>query len=331
MIDKNNRLRGIGYMILNSFALSLIYILMKNLIIGLDSSQVVFFYKLCCLIIIIPWVFSDGLSILKTLQLKLHILRGLFSTTGSLFFMYSLPHVKVVNATALTYLEQVLWAIIAILFFNEKFSVSKCIAIFLSFFGSLAVIYPGLINISFPFISISKISILEYNKYYTFTLLAVVSWTANSISVKILGKTAKNKTQVFYALLFSSLFAFPVAFIDWGYVNCIFNFPIPNEFIPINGINFQNIHLLYFFIITICYGIHSIAFFKAMKKANMSDLAPYHYLKIIFVGILGYLVFQQKPDQNVIFGYLLIIGAGVYLIRYEHQLNKRKINLNDES
>ena len=324
MIDRNNRLRGIGYMILNSFALSMIYILMKNLTVGLDSSQVVFFYKLCCLIIIIPWVFSDGLSILKTFQLKLHILRGLFSTTGSLFFMYSLPHVKLVNATALTYLEQVLWAIIAIVFFNEKFSISKSIAIFLSFFGALTVIYPGLINLSFPFITLSKISISEYNKYYTFTLLAVVSWTANSISVKILGKTAKNKTQVFYALLFSSLFAFPVAFIDWGNINFSLNFLVPNKFISVNDINFQITHVLYFIIITIGYAIHSIAFFKAMKKANMSDLAPYHYLTIIFVGILGYLVFEQKPDQNVIFGYLLIIGSGVYLIRYEHQVNKRK-------
>ena len=89
-MNKNNKLRGIGYMILNSFALSLIYILMKKLSIDLNSSQVVFFYKFCCLIIILPWVFNEGMQILKTPQLKLHILRGFFSAAGSLFFM-SLP------------------------------------------------------------------------------------------------------------------------------------------------------------------------------------------------------------------------------------------------
>ena len=219
MMYKNNKLRGIGYMILNSFALSLIYILMKKLTVDLNSSQVVFFYKLCCLIVIVPWVFSEGFQILKTPQLKIHIIRGFFSASGSLFFMYSLQYVKVVNATALAYLEQVLWAIIAILFFNEKFSYSKFIAIFISFLGALAVIYPGLINLSFPFFDFNKLSIADYNKYYTFTLLAVISWTANSTSVKILGKTAKNKTQAFYSLLFSSLFAFPVAFISWEYID----------------------------------------------------------------------------------------------------------------
>ncbi len=324
MMYKNNKIRGIGYMILNSFALSLIYILMKKLTVDLNSSQVVFFYKLCCLIVILPWVFSEGLQILKTQQLKLHIIRGFFSAGGSLFFMYSLQYIKVVNATALAYLEQVLWAAIAILFFNEKFSYSKFIAIFISFLGALAVIYPGLINLSFPFFDFSKISIADYNKYYTFTLLAVVSWTANSTSVKILGKTAKNKTQAFYSLLFSSLFAFPVAFVSWKYVDFGLNIPIPNGFTSFSIIGFKSIYFLYFSIITICYVTHSVAFFKALKKANMSALAPYHYLKIIFVGILGYIVFKQEPDKLTYIGYIFIISAGIFLIKHEHTVNKVK-------
>ena len=309
-------------MILNSFALSLIYILMKKLTVNLNSNQVVFFYKLCCLIVILPWVFSEGLQVLRTPQLKLHIIRGFFSAAGSLFFMYSLQYVKVVNATALAYLEQVLWAVIAIMFFNEKFSYSKFIAIFASFIGALTVIYPGLINLSFPYFDFSKISTTDYNKYYTFTLLAVASWTANSTSVKILGRTAKNKTQAFYALLFSSIFAFPVAFINWKYIDFGINIPLPNGFIPFNAIGFEPIYFLYFSIITICYVTHSIAFFKAMKKANMSALAPYHYLKIIFVGILGYLAFQQKPDQLVYIGYILIIASGIFLMKHEHSISK---------
>ena len=326
MINRNNGLRGIWYMVLNSLSLSLIYILMKKLTIDLDSSQVVFFYKLCCFTIILPWVFSKGISIIKTPQLKLHVLRGLFSAAGSLFFMYSLQYVTVVNAIALAYLEQVLWAIIAILFFNEKFFLSKFVAIFASFFGALAVIYPGLISISFPFIDLNKITVTDYNSYYTFTLLAVLSWTANSVSVKILGKTAKNKTQAFYALFFSSLFTFPVAFMNWRYINFGLKLPIPNGLVPVYSIGLQPIYLLYFVIITICYVIHSIAFFKAMQKANMSALAPYHYLKIIFVGILGYIMFKQKPDEYVFFGYLLIIGAGTFLMKYEYQMNKKVMN-----
>ena len=267
------------------------------------------------------------MQILKTPQLKLHILRGFFSAAGSLFFMYSLQYVKVVNATALSYLEQVLWAIIAILFFGEKFSFSKFIAIFASFLGALAVIYPGLINLSFPFVDVSKVSVTDYNQYYTFTFLAVLSWTANSISVKILGKTAKNKTQAFYSLLFSSFFAFPVAFLNWKYVNIGFSFPIPDEFMPFYSLELKLIYALYFIVITICYVTHSIAFFKAMKKANMSSLAPYHYFKIIFVGVLGYLIFGQSPDDSVYFGYILIIGSGIFLMKHEHKINKREKEL----
>ncbi|WPX96025.1 DMT family transporter [Candidatus Bandiella euplotis] len=311
-------------MILNSVSLAIVYILMKKLGVGLNSSQVVFFYKICCFLIILPWVFSDGLSILKTPQLKLHILRGFFSAAGSLFFMYSLQHVKLANATALSYLEQVLWAVIAMIFFKEKFSILKITAVVVSFLGAAAVIYPGLIQFIPPFVNIQVITTSDYNPYYTFTMLAVLSWTANSVSVKVLGRTAKNKTQAFYALLFSSIFAFPVAFVDWQYVDFVFSVPMPQGVVPFYNIEFKPIYAAYFAVITLCYVIHSVAFFKAMQKANMSALAPYHYMKIVFVGILGYLLFNEAPDSTVYMGYALIILAGIFLMKYEHAIQKDK-------
>lgn len=319
MMMQNKYLRGIGYMILNSLSLAMTYVLMKKLGVNFNSSQVVFFYKVCCFIIILPWVFSEGVSVLKTPQLKLHILRGFFSAAGSLFFMYSLQHVKVVNATALSYLEQVMWALIAMAFFKEKFSFLKMGAIAISFLGALAVIYPGLLQFSAPFVNFDKISINDYDPYYTFVILAILSWTANSVSVKILGRTARNKTQAFYALLFSSIFAFPVAFLKWEYVGFI---PVPMDFIPFYNIDFKQEYVGYFAVITLCYVTHSIAFFKAMQKANMSVLAPYHYMKIIFVGILGYVLFKESPDDAVYIGYALIMASGIFLMRYEHNIQK---------
>ena len=311
-MNKNNTLKGIPYMILNSFALSLIYTLMNQLSINFNSSQVVFFYKFCCLIITLPWVFSEGIAVLKTQQIKLHVLRGLFSAYGSLLFMYSLQYVKVVNATALSYLEQVLWTVIAVVFFKEKFHFSKFMAIIFSFLGALVIIYPNLIIPSFPFINTNITLIENCNKYYGFTFLAVLSWTANTISVKILGKKAKNKTQVFYSLLFSALFAFPVAFLKWEYFGDIII--IPKEFISCDLSKINLTDLLYFIIIVLCYIIHSIAFFQAIKKTNMSILAPYHYLNIIFVGIIGCVFFNQSIDNNACLGYIMIISSGIFLI-----------------
>lgn len=63
-----------------------------------------------------------------------------------------------------------------------------------------------------------------------------------------------------------------------------------------------------------------------MKKANMSALAPYHYLKIIFVGVLGYLIFGQSPDNSVYFGYVLIIASGIFLMKHEHKIDKKEKN-----
>jgi drug/metabolite transporter (DMT)-like permease len=55
----------------------------------------------------------------------------------------------------------------------------------------------------------------------------------------------------------------------------------------------------------------------AYMRAPASTLAPYTYLVIVWLGVLGYLVFGEVPDIGTILGTLVVVSAGLYLYRHE--------------
>ena len=116
-------------MLINALSIALLYTLMKLVTKTLNSNMTVFLYKFTVFIFIIPWVFRKGFDVLKTPNFKLHMLRGMLSIGGSLLFMYGLKHVELANATAISYLEQIIWVLIGTLYFKEKIIKIKIFAI----------------------------------------------------------------------------------------------------------------------------------------------------------------------------------------------------------
>jgi S-adenosylmethionine uptake transporter len=321
----HNNLYGILFMLLNTAALATLYAAMKHLTKSLGSNQAVFFYKFSLFIIILPWVFKDGLQSIRTGQIKLHVLRGFLSIGGTLAFMYALQFVDMIDVTALGYLEQVLLVIIGMLYFREKVTKSKIFAIFASFFGALIIVYPDIINFKNGWIPVlfQNKNFSDFNYYYLFTLLAVFFWTSNCIIVKLLGKTERTKIQLFYVTLFSCIFCFPTAFFEWKTVEVVgLLLKLPQRMVSFDEIGLKFEHMKFIAIIALSYFAHSISYFKALKYSEISSVVPFEYTKVVFVGILGYYFFAEIPDAYSYVGYILITGAGLILIKSERKRRK---------
>jgi drug/metabolite transporter (DMT)-like permease len=56
---------------------------------------------------------------------------------------------------------------------------------------------------------------------------------------------------------------------------------------------------------------------SAFNRAEASLLAPHNYTKIIWVGILGYVVFGDVPSLNMWVGTVVIVFAGAYVLYRE--------------
>ncbi len=326
--QESHPLLGIIFMLINALSIAIVYAAAKELTKELSSSLVVFLYKFSILLVAIPWCMQNNFEGFKTNRLKLHASRGFLSIMGSLCLYSAIPYIDLVDITAVGYIEQVILVIVGILYFKEKATNAKFIAIAVSFLGAMVVVYPDIVEFNSALVPsfMREEQPVPFNHYYIFVFLSIAFWATNCTVVKVLGRTEMTKVQLFYVMLFSSLWSFPMAFMKfepaWHVMGV--DIKVPVAMLNISDLGLKLEHLKYIVLLAICYFVHSVAFFKAVKYADLSTVIPFDYSRIVFTGVLGYVFFMEEPVFGSYVGYALIVIAGVYLVRSE-ALRKKKL------
>lgn len=318
--SNNNNMQGILFMILHTLSLSVLYAVVKELTQDLNSNLIVFLYKFTILIGILPWCFIEGISTLKSNRMGLHLSRGFLSIMGSLCMFYAIKHIGLSDVTAVAYLEQIILLVIGIFYFKEKATYTKFAVIVLSLIGAIIVIRPDLFEKG---ILLEK----EISSHYIFVFLAVFFWAMNGTVIKVLGKTEKTKVQLFYVMLFSSIIAFPTAFMNWETVPTFshIDIKIPSGFVNVEELGLKICHIKWIILLALCYFLHVIGHFKAFKYSEMSTIIPLEYTRLVFAGIFGSVLFGEHPHLIKILGYLLIIASGIWLFQSEKKREKKVV------
>jgi drug/metabolite transporter (DMT)-like permease len=57
----------------------------------------------------------------------------------------------------------------------------------------------------------------------------------------------------------------------------------------------------------------------AHRYASAAVLGPFLYQQILYMTVLGWLVFDQVPDLAVVLGALVVVASGLYLLWREFQ------------
>lgn len=230
-------------------------------------------------------------------------------------------------------MEQVFWVMIGAIYFKEKINMTKVTAIVVSFFAVVLVTMPEVPSVIWNKI-IGKTELqqsIEFDYHYIFVLGAVICWTINSTLVKVLGKTVGNDVQAFYVLLFSIIIAYPAAFFHWEWYqigSSFLHYPSFNGFADLSKFTLNDTQVIQILILALLYFTHLFAFFLAMKYAEMSTIAPFDYLKLIFSCILAYFITGDLPKEATQYvGYALIMLAGVALVTSERRRLKKQEKL----
>ena len=69
--------------------------------------------------------------------------------------------------------------------------------------------------------------------------------------------------------------------------------------------------LLFFALIGVISGIGHFSTIKALEYAPASLLAPFAYIQLLWVGVLGALVFGDFPDPITLVGMGIVVAAGL--------------------
>ena len=255
----------------------------------LHPFQIAFIRSFLVIPIVIPFVYKNSFSIIKTNKPFYTFLRSLSGSGAMLLFFYGISMTELSKAQSLAFTIPIFATLLAILTFKEVVGVRRWSAMGLGFFGVLIVLRPDL-EISFGPICV---------------LLACLLWSISLLLAKKLTETDNNVSITFW----QSAGVIPLSFIAALFVWDWFNIQ----------------QLILLCLLTLVATLAQLTLNFSLKRGEISFLLPLDYLRLLWAVWLGYIIFGEVPLQNIWIGGSIIVAATTYIsIRENYILNLNK-------
>jgi len=286
-----NRLAGIGLMSITFLCFALLDCGAKWLVHTLPVLQVVW------LRFLFHAVFSTALTapkfrsgILTTRRPKLQFLRAMFMPVMTGLNFWALQYLQLAETGAIQFSVPIIIALIAAPMLGERMDRARWAAIAVGFVGVLIIVRPGTQGFH-PALLLSIINAVLYALF-------------NLMTRQLAAHDAPETTQ-FYSSVGATLAITPFALAFWQ--------------APPGALQWTILVL-----IGVSGGLGHYLLALAHRYAPASVLAPFLYQQIIWMVLLGYLVFGDVPDTAVVIGAAIVISSGGYLLYRERRAAQRQ-------
>ena len=286
MISLNNNIMGIIFMTLGMFCLSVNDVVVKGLNISFPVWEVIFFRAFSGILVSFVLIFIFGWKSLKTKKPIRHFVRA-FSAVGCvIFYFFGLKFLLLSENIAIVHSAPIFAALLAVPILGERLGIHRVTAIVIGFIGVIIIVKPG--TDVFKLVSILP-------------LISALFMASVYLSTRSLMNTDSSIAIIFYyslALLITSIVFFPS------------DFAMPNivQLIPLMSLGVMGSLGHYFMS-------------QAAKNAEVVVISPFEYSSFIFVGIMGYIFYNEVPSISIIIGGILIIAGGVYIAYREQKVS----------
>ena len=286
-----NKNKGIFFIILSALGFALMSLFVK-LSGDLPSMQKSFFRNLVSLFFAFYIIKKSKIGFkFKKENLVPLILRATLGTLGIVFNYYSIEKLILSDATMLNKLAPFFVIIFSFFILKEKIKLWQIFSILIAFLGSLFIINPnliiGLLNNNIPKTNLNSLAALIG------VLGAMCAGMAYTMVRFLSLRGEKGPFIVFFFSCFSCLTILPFV---------LFNFsPMSIK------------QLIYLLFAGIFASLGQFAVTAAYANAPAKEISIFDYSQIIFSGILGYIVFNQKPDTYSLIGYFIICSVAIFM------------------
>ncbi|ATE96364.1 putative permease [Phaeobacter gallaeciensis] len=273
---------GIALRIGATFFFTIMVVFVKLLADEVPLGQVVFFRSavaLIPLVLFLMWT-RDFPSGLRTKRPLAHIARCLLGCTALFASFASLKYLPLAHASIIGYLAPVLAVVLARFLLGEQVNGMRWIAVVLGFLGMLVLVLP----------SMTAATVDRSYLIGTALALAMAIFTAGAkIQIRSLAQTENAGAIAFYFALTCALAGGVSVF--WGWIQ-------PDA-----------LQLVYLCGAGIAGGIAHIMMTLALQHSEISKLAPFEYLSLIFAVLADFILFRLVPDGAFYISTLMILVA----------------------
>jgi len=276
------------------------FLLMASLIKATSThvppGEAVFFRSFFALPVTLIWLWSrkELRTGLKTSDPMKHVWRGLVGTLAMGLGFTGLGLLPLPEVTAIGYAAPLLTVIFAAMFLGEQVKLFRLSAVALGLVGVLIVLSPRLE-------AFSNSSMHSREALGAMVVLMGAGCAALAqVFIRKMVFTERTSAIVFYFTLTSTMLS--LLTIPFGWV-----VPAPREaFLLILAGVFG--------------GLGQILLTSSYRFADVSVIAPFEYVSIIFALGIGYFIFNEAPTLVMLIGASLVVAAGVLIIWREGQL-----------
>ncbi len=254
----------------------------KYLSLSLPSIEVAWIRFLVFAIILLPAMLTTAPNVFRSTRPSLQVWRGVALLSSSLFFITGLRFLPIAEASATTFVAPLFVTALSIVFLGENVGVRRWLATIVGLFGVMVIVRPG------------------GNAFHPAAILPIVSafgWACTLIMTRMIS----GKDRAITTMAYSSVVGF-----------CILTALVPFFWVTPN---WRDIFL------GVGVGVASTTgqwiVVLAFRYADASVLAPFSYSQLVWVTILGFLIFGEVPDLWTLVGAAIIIASGLYTAHRE--------------
>lgn len=224
------------------------------------------------------------------LHLRLHLGRGLVHVAAVVCWFYAMARIPVAEVTAIGYLNPVLLTLGTVVFFGERLSVPRVLAIAVALIGALIVLRPGLREVTDGHIA---------------QIFAAMFFAGSYLFAKRLSALASAGQIVAMLSLVVTLALAPLAY--WVWV------PVRVE------------QVAWLAVVAACATGGHYCMSRAFAAAPIAVSQPVVFLQLIWAALLGWVAFGEAVDIFVLLGGAVIVGSVSYITVTEARQRRRSL------
>lgn len=248
-------------------------------------------------LLMLPVCLIMGLSVrLPARLIPLLALRAVFLMLSTYFIFAALRYMPLADALAIVFVEPFIILLFGKIIFAEQVGPRRLAACGVGFLGCLLVIQPS-------FAAFGFVALLPLGTAVTFAAYVLVT---RSLRGQLHPVEMQFQTGVFAGVMLIPLLGLAYVL---GWDGLIWT--------TLDPVWPKGIFWTYLLGVGLFATVAHMMMTVALTVAPASTLAPLHYLEIITAAILGYYIFGDIPNGLALWGIVVIMASGLYVVHRE--------------
>ncbi|WP_029587108.1 DMT family transporter [Bradyrhizobium sp. URHD0069] len=275
--------RGIALILASTVFLGASDVTAKYLSATLPSIEIAWVRFLVFALIMVPAMLPGSpLYALRTERPGLQLMRGVALVSSSVFFISGLRFLPIAEASATGFVAPLFVTALSIFFLGERVGVRRWLATAVGLIGVLIILRPGT---------------AAFHPAAFFPIVSALAWACTLIMTRMMSGGEHAITTMTYSSITGVCIL--SALVPFVWVTPSWNDILFGIFIGVASTAGQWIVVL------------------AFRYADASVLAPFSYIQLLWVSILGFVVFGEVPDIWTVGGAIFIVASGLYTAHRE--------------